>query len=221
MKVHVILLAGGIGSRMKTEVPKQFLTIHGKPLLHYSMEMLLGLKNLGTFVVVLPAEWSSLLKEGMVRAEPGLSRQDSVASGLKQLEGEEGLVVIHDGARPMATLTLLKKVVDAAMNFGAAAPALPCSQTIKQKTSSDFVKKTLPREGLYEIQTPQALRLDLMRTGMEKVQREKLSVTDDVSIAELLGHPVKLVEGDSSNLKITHPIDLIIAEHCLNVEVMQ
>jgi 2-C-methyl-D-erythritol 4-phosphate cytidylyltransferase len=212
MKISCILLAGGKGTRMGHQIPKQFLSLLDRPLIDYSIEKL---QHLDEVVIVCDPSWRHLLPQSFTFADPGPRRQDSVFSGLSSLKSEPDIVLIHDGARPLFSDATLNAVIDAAREFGASAPALPLSFTLKQATKERFVKKTLKRENLYEIQTPQAVRFSLLMEGYKKVHRENLEVTDDVSIVELLGHPVKLVLGNRENLKITTPIDLVVAEQLL------
>lgn len=138
----------------------------------------------------------------------GRRRQDSVAAGLGRIEDCEW-VVIHDGARPLVTVDLIERGLEAAKETGAAAAAIPVTDTIKVIDGSGIVSQTPPRKNLRAVQTPQVFRLDLIQIAH---QQDCDDVTDDASLVENMGHKVKLYEGSYDNIKITTPADLILAE---------
>jgi 2-C-methyl-D-erythritol 4-phosphate cytidylyltransferase len=222
-KVAFILLAGGSGSRMKADRPKQFLELRDKPVLAHSLELLLGSPALERLVLVIANEFRSLdflqpvlSDPRVVCADPGAERQDSVRSGLASVPPECTLVAVHDAARPLVTLDAIDACLCDAATHGAAVLAVPMKATVKESTDGAFVSRTLERSTLWEIQTPQVIRPQLLRDGFEKVDAENLEVTDDVSIVELLGEPVKLTMGEYTNLKLTTPEDMVIAETILS-----
>ena len=137
----------------------------------------------------------------------GERRQDSVLRGLERL-GSCDLVVIHDGARPFITPELLDRGIAAALEEGAAIAAVPVKDTIKQSDDCDVVERTLPRDRLWAVQTPQIFDASVIREAHEKV---KETVTDDSSMVEAIGHPVKVFQGSYFNIKVTTPEDLTIA----------
>lgn len=145
-------------------------------------------------------------------AMPGLRRQDSVYNGFQAACPKAELICIHDAARPFITEELVSEVVLAAYEVGAAAAAVPVKSTIKTVCSSGFVKQTLDRGNLWEIQTPQVIAPKLLAAGFKIAIEKGLTVTDDVSLVELLGLPVKLVSGLHCNIKITTPNDLLFAD---------
>ena len=147
----------------------------------------------------------------------GKSRQESVNLGLNALSDKVELAAIQDGARPLVTWQLIDRVVRAAHSFGAAAPAIPVKDTIKE-AAGGVGKKTPDRATLFAVQTPQVFDFDLLRAAMKKVEQDGVQVTDDCSAVEYLGMTVKLVEGDERNLKVTTPLDLKIAEMLLEEE---
>lgn len=152
-------------------------------------------------------------------ANPGLERQGSVENGLTRLvELSAGACVfaaIHDSARPLVTPDEVLRVVNDARGCGAAVLGVPCKATIKESADGRRVLRTIPRERLWEVHTPQVIRIDTLQRGFAKVQRYGWQVTDDVSIVEQLGEPVKLTRGEYTNLKITTPEDLNVAEAIL------
>ena len=216
--ISAILLAGGKGTRCKSIIPKQFLSLGSKPLVLHSFELLAKSGFITEIIVVCETFYRHLftlktkLKIGF--ANPGVRRQDSVSSGLAQIT-RGSFVCIHDAARPFLQLEDLKKVIEQALIHKAAALSMPAKNTIKEIDSTGFVRKTLNRETLRETLTPQVIALDLLKKGLLEVEKKKIDITDDVSAIELIGHTVKLVSGKSSNIKITSPEDLQLAESFL------
>lgn len=148
----------------------------------------------------------------------GSSRQASVSLGLNALSEKVKLAAIQDGARPFVTWQLIDRVVRAAHSFGAAAPAIPVKDTIKEVTGG-VVKQTPDRSTLFAVQTPQVFDFDLLRAALKKAEQEQAQVTDDCSAVERMGMSVKIVEGDERNIKVTTPLDLKIAELLLEETV--
>jgi len=141
----------------------------------------------------------------------GKSRQESVHLGLNALSHKVKLAAIHDGARPFITWQLIDWVVRAANTYGAAAPAVPVKDTIKE-VQGFVVKSTPDRSALRAVQTPQVFDFDLLRAALKKAREDGAEVTDDCSAVERMGMSVKIVEGDERNIKITTPLDLKIGE---------
>ena len=221
-KCSFVLLAGGSGSRMKADRPKQFLDLLGKPVLQWDLELLLGIEDLQRIVLVISEEFRdmeflkpALEDERLVFADPGKERQNSVESGLAQLPDDCSLVAIHDAARPLVTLEAIDRCFADAAEHDAAVLAVACKPTIKESNDGEFVLKTLDRSKLWDIQTPQIVRPQLLLDGFANANKKNLAVTDDVSVVELMGKPVKLTVGDYTNLKLTTPEDMIIAETIL------
>jgi len=209
-----ILLSGGLGSRMQASVPKQFLRLGDQPIVTYSYDLFCQMDDIYEVVVVCSEEHRSLFCHPKTRfADPGARRQDSVYSGLLQCSGD--IVCVHDGARPFITADVVRSAIHEARIVGAVAVGIPLTFTIKQKTDLGYVRQTPNRDDFWEIQTPQAIRRELLLEGFEWVSSRGLSVTDDVSIVELIEHPVKLVEGSPLNVKITRPEDMAKAEALL------
>jgi len=148
----------------------------------------------------------------------GSSRVESVQNGLSALSDKVKLAAIHDGARPLATWQMIDRVVRAANSYGAAAPAVPVKDTIKE-VAGGIVKATPDRSALRAVQTPQVFDFDLLRGALKKALLEEAKITDDCSAVENMGMSVKIVEGDERNIKITTPMDLKIAELLLEETV--
>ena len=216
--ISVILLAGGIGSRMGAPLPKQFLSLKGKPLARYSFDLFTSLEEIGEIAVVCAPEFRHLftLPQNctltLTFALPGERRQDSVLNGLKSLQSSSTYVLVHDGARPFIDKPLVQRALSGARLHGASAAAVPVKMTIKQANLEAMVTATPDRSALFEMQTPQVLKRTLLEEGFMHAQKHALTVTDDVSLVEPLGHPVFLSEGSYKNLKITTQEDWSLAE---------
>ncbi len=214
--VSAILLAGGKGLRMQglSPLPKQYLSLEGQIVALYSFHILTSCPAISEVIVVCEPAYQSYFPAATTFAAPGNRRQDSVENGFAALSEKRGLVLIHDAARPFITRKLVETLICEATHHGAAIPALPVKQTIKQ-VEEGFVKETLKRSSLYEVQTPQAIRADLLVSGLAYAKAEAITVSDDASLAELLGHRVKIVPGLETNIKITTPFDWVLAKTIL------
>jgi 2-C-methyl-D-erythritol 4-phosphate cytidylyltransferase/2-C-methyl-D-erythritol 2,4-cyclodiphosphate synthase len=217
--VHVsaIIAAGGRGTRFGGAHPKQIASLGGRSILQRSVDAFLASPCVTDIVVALPAE---LLASPPIRlgnaGKPvevvagGTRRQDSVANAFAAVSGRADIVVIHDAARPLVTPAVIERTVAAAGQWGAAIAAVRAHDTVK-RVESNAVVATLPRDEIYLAQTPQAFRIDVLRDALAAGG----DVTDEASLAERAGHPVRIVEGDPWNLKITTPGDLDVAERLL------
>lgn len=218
-KTGAILLAGGIGTRMQTATPKQYIQLKEKPIALYSFELFMAMPEISEIVVVCDPQRRSLFSadgsKNVAFASPGPRRQDSVYNGLQALGRDIGIVCVHDSVRPMIDAAMVRRVLQAAETHGAATAGMPIKFTVKQTNEQGFVLHTPDRSAIWEIQTPQAIKRSLIAKGFETALEQGLTVTDDVSLAELLGHPVKIVEGSNSNVKITTPEDLVLVDRLL------
>lgn len=152
---------------------------------------------------------------GAIVVEGGQTRQESVRRGLAALPDEVGVALVHDAARPLATVDLVRRVVGAAERDGAAAPALPCSDTVHRVDADGRFVQALPRSELRAAQTPQAARLALLRRAYDEAARRGIEATDEVALLLAAGFAVTAVPGDPDNMKITTPDDLARAESIL------
>lgn len=214
--VCVILVAGGVGTRMQSATPKQFLHLNNKEIARHSFDLFAALPEVKEIVIVCAQPYRHIFdakKDVKVSfANPGDRRQDSVYNGLQAMTTECPFVCIHDAARPFITAEIVKLVLDAAREHGAAVAGMPLKFTIKECNQSQLVQNTPDRSCLWEIQTPQAIRTTLLKQGFAHAHKHNLTVTDDVSLIELLGLPVKVVPGCYRNIKITTPDDLAFSE---------
>ena len=223
MKVGAIIPAAGRGKRIGASVPKQFLEIQGRPLLHHTLMVFASCKLIDYVVLVMPRadvdemgeDW--LNKYEIVRkvVVGGEQRQDSVYNGFSSLEEGTDIVVVHDGVRPFTTPQMIIATVEAAQQHGAAITAIPVSDTVKQ-VADGFVKQTVSRDGLWRVQTPQAFQYGLLQQAFKKAKKDSYYVTDEGSLVEYLGERVKIVPGSELNIKITRKEDLVLGESLLS-----
>jgi 2-C-methyl-D-erythritol 4-phosphate cytidylyltransferase/2-C-methyl-D-erythritol 2,4-cyclodiphosphate synthase len=213
-----IIPAAGSGSRMKTSCPKQYLDLAGKPVLIHTVSAFHHNEGIQQIVVVVPSDrvestrellrtWQLNSKTEVVAG--GKRRQDSVKAGLDALDSSIDTVLVHDGARPLVTNELINRCHVSASKHGAAIAAIRVKDTLKKCSPDSSIEKTIDRTNLWQAQTPQAARLPLLRSAFDKVGDN--DVTDEASLLEAAGITVKIVEGSETNIKITRPEDLIIA----------
>jgi len=223
MKVGAIIPAAGRGKRIGASVPKQFLEIQGRPLLHHTLMVFASCKLIDYVVLVMPRadvdemgeDWLNkyeIVREVVVGGE---QRQDSVYNGFNSLEEGTDIVVVHDGVRPFTTPQMITATVEAAQQHGAAITAIPVSDTVKQ-AADGFVKQTVSRDGLWRVQTPQAFQRGLLQQAFKKAKKDSYYGTDEGSLVEYLGERVKIVPGSELNIKITRKEDLVLGESLLS-----
>ena len=208
-KRYAIIVAGGSGKRFGSEMPKQFLPLDGKPVLMRTTEKF---DQAGaTIVVVLPVEHQEM---SHTIADGGKTRFESVKNGIAAIENlaDGNLVAVHDGVRPLASVELINRCYDTAQETGSAIPVVNPSDSIRQ-VMDDGTSQQLLRSSLRAVQTPQTFKAELLR-GAYDVEESPL-FTDDASVIEAIGHQVALVEGEMANIKITTPIDMVIATELL------
>ncbi len=220
-EVAAVVPAAGSGSRMETELKKQFLTLAGVPVLGRALRIIEACRSVGSIVIVVgpgdEAHCAAIARElGLSKITAiipgGKERQDSVYHGLLALSGRTGTVVIHDGARPLLGVKELDGVIKAAREQGAATTAVPVKDTVKLAGKDGFVSRTLPRSRIWLTQTPQAFRYEIILEAHRRARERNFTGTDDAGLVEQLGLPVKLVPGTYENIKLTTPEDLILAE---------
>ena len=215
--VAAIIPAAGSGSRMGG-TPKQMRLLGGAPVLVQTLRAFARHPEVGALVVVAPpievAAFEGMLADHDLAATVtpgGATRQDSVGRGLAAVPEGTEVVLVHDAVRPFAAPDRITAVVDAARVHGAAALAVPVSDTLRRAEGGAF-EETVPREGLWRMQTPQAARLDWLREAHAAAARDGFTGTDEVALLQRAGRAVRLVEGDARNLKLTHPADWALAE---------
>lgn len=217
----IVLLAGGKGKRMKSDIPKQFMPLLGRPVFLHSLDIFLNLEIVHSIVIIMDESYRQefeYLREKdsrIIWADPGKERQDSVYNGILKVPKDCKIVAVHDSARPLVTQEEVLQVIKDGREFGAAVLGVPMKATVKESIDGSFVTRTIPRSTLWEIHTPQVVSLEAILRGFDKVNTEKIEVTDDVSIIEALGEPVKLTLGEYTNIKLTTPDDFAVAEQVL------
>ncbi len=214
MNVSVILVAGGTGSRFGSRIPKQFVLLGDKPIARHSFDLFASMPEVSQIIVVCANEHRHLFPSTTPFAAPGKRRQDSVQNGLSLVTSDTDFVCIHDAARPLVREQEVRHAFLRAAEVGAVALAAPVKCTIKRCDSEGRVEETLPRDQLWEVQTPQVIRTNLLRQAYLQ-NKADTTVTDDLSLLEQSGQPVYLVPGDYRNLKITTPEDLDLAQKWL------
>jgi 2-C-methyl-D-erythritol 4-phosphate cytidylyltransferase len=222
MGYHVVIPAAGSGRRMGAKQNKVLIELLGKPLIAYTLQVFEDDGDCEGIILAIKADEKNQFqaiahKYGFKKIrgfiEGGSERQDSVRLGLMHISGD-GVVLIHDGARPFVSHKTIRSLVKAAEDFGAAIPAVPVKDTIK-RVKDDFIKETLNREYLWAAQTPQAFRLPIIMDAHKKAQDLGYMATDDAALVEWMGMAVKIVHGDYRNIKITTPEDLLVAQHIM------
>jgi 2-C-methyl-D-erythritol 4-phosphate cytidylyltransferase/2-C-methyl-D-erythritol 2,4-cyclodiphosphate synthase len=223
MRVAAIIPAAGSGKRMGR--PKQWLPLAGRPLLSWTLAAFENCPAIDDIVLVVPEADIERARREVV--EPfGLSkvrcvvaggeeRQDSVLNGFRALPGRPDLVMVHDGARPLVSREVLERAIEATASHGATLCAVPARDTLKRVDEGGVVLATVDRDAIWQAQTPQTFRYELLEAAFERALREGVRATDEAGLVERLGHPVRVVLGSRENFKVTAPEDIALAERIL------
>lgn len=226
--ISVVIVAAGIGKRMKSKLNKQYILLNEKPILAHTIERFEQNEYIDEIIVVARSEEIDYCKysvidkyefkkvEGVVGG--GVERQDSVYNGLKACDKETSVVLIHDGARPFIKDEEIESIIIETLENDACVIGVRVKDTIKVVSSKKYIIDTPDREYLWAVHTPQAFRYSLILEAHEMCKREGLSVTDDSMLVEKLGVKVKMIEGSYDNIKITTPEDLYMAASILERE---
>ncbi|WP_316822717.1 2-C-methyl-D-erythritol 4-phosphate cytidylyltransferase [Pedobacter gandavensis] len=216
MKYYAIIVAGGSGSRMQSEIAKQFLLLDGKPILMHTLEAFANSELKPELLLVLNIHqhqyWEELCKAHQFHIKHlvvngGAQRFNSVKNGLKAIKGK-GIVAIHDAVRPLVSPALILRSFKAAETNGNAVAGVKATDSVRS-INSEGKTEALNRENLLMIQTPQTFRVEILRKAYQQAFRNEF--TDDASVVEYSGYPIYVIEGDRENIKITYPEDLEIA----------
>lgn len=223
MKKYVIIVAGGNGSRMNSNIPKQFLFLNGKPILYYAINTFLQTFDDCKIILVLPEEHIAAGQEiidaffDYNRIEiviGGRTRFHSVQNGLAKVDDEESVIFVHDAVRPMVSSVLLYRCLAAVIESGTAIPVIDCKDSVR--IINENGNEAIERSSIKLVQTPQAFHGKILLPAFNIDYKEKF--TDEASVVEAFGLKVSLVEGEEENIKITKPTDLIIAESILTAK---
>lgn len=221
MKIAAIVAAAGQGKRIGLGYNKTFMQLAGKTVLEYSIDSLRSCPQVVEIVVVVAQEEQEMAEELLNNnREPlkcrivagGSERQYSISNSLVALKSSADIILIHDGARPFLRQEMIMSVAAAARDFKAAILAVPVKDTIKAADAADFVTFTPERKTLWAVQTPQAFSAEILKAAYTKAKADGFWGTDDAALVERMGYKVKLVPGTYSNIKLTTPEDIIIAE---------
>jgi 2-C-methyl-D-erythritol 4-phosphate cytidylyltransferase len=219
----VIIVAGGSGTRMGTDVPKQFLLLVGKPILMHTIEVFYRFDQTMKIVVVLPFDQHQVWKDLCTNhaftiphqlASGGKVRFDSVKNGLAYAP-QSGIIAIHDGVRPLVSQETIQRCFDAMKTAKAVIPVVPVTESVRQRLS-DTVSIPVVRDAYALVQTPQVFDAETIHNAYK--QPFSHTFTDDATVVENIGVNVQLVEGNFENIKITRPVDLKIAESLLIIQ---
>jgi 2-C-methyl-D-erythritol 4-phosphate cytidylyltransferase len=226
MRTLAIVLAGGAGKRMGSSTNKQFLLLDNKPIIVHTLQVFQDCRPIdGIYLVVnhkdLPMIQEEILEQYhfskiLKLVIGGRLRQDSVRNGLEAIDEAYDIVTIHDAARPFVSPSFVEKSIFLMEMFDAIIPAIPAKDTIKAISKEGFVMKTLERDSLWHVQTPQTFKYELIMKAYREGMAKKLCGYDDSTFIEYLGKKVKVMEGSPYNIKITTPEDLIIAKGILS-----
>lgn len=221
MKKIALIVAGGSGSRMKTDTPKQFLLLKNKPVLYYSIKAFLNAYDDVEVILVLPDEHIGKGQEiidGYFDASKfritsgGRTRFHSVQNGLSLIKEEEAIIFVHDGVRCLLTVDLIKKCYESALESGIAIPAISSRDSVRMMTNNG--NKILDRNKIKLVQTPQTFHSKILLPAYSIDYKDKF--TDEASVVEAFGLKVNLIDGETNNIKITTPADLFFAEFLLD-----
>ena len=222
---YVIIVAGGKGLRMGSDIPKQFLPIGGKPVLMRTLERFREYDENLQIILVLPEAqqdyWHQLCKEyhfgvEYTLANGGQTRFHSVQNGLAKVPDDAiGVVGVHDGVRPFPSVEVIRNCYETARTAKAVIPVIPVVETVRHLEGEN--SKTVPRNDYRLVQTPQTFDIQLLKAANRQPYND--GFTDDASVVESYGHAITLVEGNRENIKITTPYDIIVAEAIINYQL--
>ena len=225
MRIAALIAAAGLGKRMNSKIGKSFIPIFGKPILAYTLEKFEKCELIDKIYLVVTCKDKEyvckdiILKYHLRKVQEliigGDTREESVFNGIKSVNIETDIVVIHDGARPLVSELIIKESILIAEKYGAAVSAVPLKDTVKKIGENFFIHSTLDRRKIWRAQTPQTFRFKLIKSAYEKAFKEGVITTDDAAILEKYGSEVKLFFGAEENIKITSPFDIFIAESIL------
>jgi 2-C-methyl-D-erythritol 4-phosphate cytidylyltransferase len=231
MRVSVIIASAGSGKRFGGNTAKQLILLNRKPILYYCLKVFDNLSSISDICIVtnneILADVKNIVRKNRFKKVKniilgGSERQNSIYEGLKTIDYKnESIVLIHDSVRPLINEKLVNTVIKNTMIYGSAIPATPIKDTIKYSDDGVFFEKTIERQKLWSIQTPQGFKYSLILKAHQKAIDDIFYGTDDASLIERMGIKPKIVSGLDSNIKITTPVDLLLAKslftHRINI----
>ena len=220
-RCSAVIVAAGSSQRMGSD--KIMASLGGKPVLVRTLTAFQRSSVVDEIVVVTRAESietvADLCRHGFDKVSKvilgGKTRSESALAGVSEVSQEARLIAIHDGARPLVSLSLIERAVYAARDYYAAVPAIPCSDTMKTVDDKGAIVGSVDRDRVVRIQTPQVFSADIIKGALTNAVSKELSMTDESSAVELMGIKTYIVEGDENNIKLTTPMDMVLAEAIL------
>ena len=226
MKSTVIIPAGGLGTRVGTDMPKQFFFFFFKPIIIHTLEAFEKAESVESVIISVSKDWyahtKDLVKEHRLTkvkeiVYAGERRQDSVYNALVSDSAKDAeIVLVHDAVRPFVSPELINSIIEEVEETGAAIPVLTPGDTVKERTSKNYILKTFNRINLCLAQTPQGFWYDILLSAYNNARDSAYEGTDSASLVEFLGYKIAAVQGDDMNIKITTPFDLKVGEMILN-----
>ena len=223
--VSVIVAAAGMSNRMGSRINKQFIAINNKPILAHTLEKFEKCKLVDEIIVVSKEGEVEYCKKEIVKkygfrkvtniVRGGKERQDSIYNGILALNEKADIVLTHDGARPFVKIESIEEGIKGVVKYGACVIGVPVKDTVKVIDSENIVHHTPKRSLLWAAQTPQCFWTHLLKEGYEMAADEGIIGTDDSSLVEKIGPPIKMIMGTYDNIKITTPEDLVVADSML------
>ncbi len=219
--VTAVFPAAGQGRRMKAGKNKVFLELLGKPILVHTLERFSASQQVDFLVVIVAKDEIAQIEQLLSKVSGlkpyaviagGSERQYSIANGLAAMPEETEIVLVHDAARPLVSLSVIENVIAAARAEGSAIAAVPEKNTIKVVDEAGFVRETPNRAVLWAVQTPQGFQKEILLEAYQRAEKDGFLGTDDASLVERMGRPVQVVTSSYRNIKVTTPEDLLIAE---------
>jgi 2-C-methyl-D-erythritol 4-phosphate cytidylyltransferase len=221
MIVSAIIPVAGQGKRFSGKTPKQFLKIGGRPIIEITLQKFVSHREINHGIVVVPENEIDFSHSLFRRIDGfdkkfkiisgGKERQDSVYNGLMRIPPNTDIVVVHDGVRPLVSSQLISNSIKTAIQTGACIAALPVKETIK-RVKNETVLETISRDHLWQVQTPQTFKHSILKEAHEKARETDFYSTDESSLVEWNGHPVNIIQGEYSNIKITTNDDLELSQ---------
>ena len=222
MYCSAVIVAGGKGTRMGSDINKQYLELSGKAVLAHTIAKFQKCQMIDEIIIVTGAQeveyctkhiWNKYGFSKIKSIVPGgKERQDSVYNGLLRVSPKAGIVLIHDGARPLIRKEQIEASIEGALEVGGCVVGVPVKDTVKICDHNQLIVQTPSRDTLWAVQTPQTFRYDWIVKAYQEGIKNNLQATDDSMMVEALGYPVKMIHGRYDNIKITTPEDLVIAK---------
>jgi 2-C-methyl-D-erythritol 4-phosphate cytidylyltransferase len=232
-RISAILPAAGLGTRMGADTPKQFLELNGTPIVILSLRRIAACPQVTDIIVATRADEVARLEERIKQEKlkqsfrvvrGGDSRQDSVASALREVPDDTEIVLVHDAVRPFVTVEQIARVIEEARRCQAAILGIPAMDTVKEVKRASLpedvalIVGTMPRERVVLAQTPQAFATKLLKEAFARAQADGVNASDEAGLVERIGHDVHVVLGSERNMKITKPSDMELARFYLERE---